>query len=108
MSFRAPGWTKSKGCKTLNVSTAKHGHAHVTLIDMLTLQFPNPVACPCLDRHAFKKQLACSRYSLGDVGLLTHNIYDFGKDKWPLQLSRREMQHEPEGMRREFRGNGIC
>lgn len=31
-----------------------------------------------------------------DIGLLTHNIYDFGKDKWSLQLSQLEVQHEPE------------
>lgn len=60
---RSVSWDghKNKGCKTLNVSRAKHGHAHVTRIDMLTLQFTTPAARPCTDRHALKKRLACSR-----------------------------------------------
>lgn len=55
---------KNKGCQTLSVSRAKHGHAHVTIIDMLTLQFTTPAACPCTQRHAFKKEQACSCGSL--------------------------------------------
>lgn len=51
---------KYKGSKTLSVSTAKHGNSHVTNIDMLTLQFTTPAACPCSGRYAFRKQLACS------------------------------------------------
>lgn len=35
---------------------AEHGQAHVTIIDMLTLQFTTPAACPSADRHAFKKK----------------------------------------------------
>lgn len=98
---------KNKGCKTFSVSRARHGHAHVTNIDMLTLQFNTPAACPCTGRHAFKKQLACSRCSQShlhsDIGLLTHDIYDFGKDSGHYNCHSVKCNIR-KGMRRKFRG----
>ena len=38
---------------------AEHGQVHVTIIDMLTLQFTTPAACPSADRHALKKKKNC-------------------------------------------------
>lgn len=62
MSLRAPRMdTKIKNARRSMSAVAEHGQAHVTIIDMLTLQFTTPAACPSADRHAFKKLLACSR-----------------------------------------------
>lgn len=46
---------KNKGRKTLCVSRAGHGRAHVTIIDVLTLQFTTPAVCPCAGHRALKK-----------------------------------------------------
>lgn len=97
---------KNRGCKT-HTSRAKHGHAHVTNIDMLTLQFTIPAACPCADHHAFKKHLACSCCSQShchsDIGLLTHDISDFGKDSGHYSCHSVKCNIS-KGLRRIFRG----
>lgn len=96
---------KNKGRKTLCVSRAGHGRAHVTIIDMLTLQFTTPAACPCAGHRALKKHLACSRHSQshlgGDAGLLTHDIRDFGKEGGHYNCHSAKSDI-PEGMRSKF------
>lgn len=52
--------------------------------------------------------MLCNQCLPNDTGLLTHNIYDFGKGKYLLHLSQRKVQHEPEGMRREFQSYSLC
>ena len=75
---------ETKGFKTLRVSRTKHGPSHVTIIDMLTLQFTTFAACPCKGHHAFKKQLTCSHGSHSHLQshtvLLNHDICDIEKD----------------------------
>lgn len=89
----------------LCVSRAGHGRAHVTIIDMLTLQFTTPAGWPCAGRRALKKHLAGSRHSQshlgGDTGLLTHDIRDFGKDSGHYECPSAKCDI-PKGMRSKF------
>lgn len=90
--------------QTWSCARDNYWHAYFTVSSPCSL----PLHRPSCFKKKKKKQLTCSRCSHrllhNDIALLTHNIYDFGKDKWSLQLSWREVQHEPKGMRGEFRG----
>lgn len=102
---------KNKECEMLNVSRGRtwsgardnYWHAYLTVYYPCSLPFRRPSCFKKKKKTASMLPLQVASLLHNDIGLLTPNIYDFGKGKWSLHLSYCEVQHEPKGMRGEFR-----
>lgn len=97
---------ENKGCKTLSVSRANMVMHTWRILTCLPYSLPSLQLALVQTIMLLKKQLACSCCSQShfhsDIGLLTHDISDFGKDSGHYSCHSVKCKI-PKGLRRIFR-----